>query len=238
MVVRTLTDEQLDLSTDSFLSELPDDVLSRLEDRGWDVEGDPDTPVYLPDDSANLVYFIRSGRVRLYYPTSERKRITLDFLEPGELFGELALVNFETRGEAAETIEESRLTVFPGDYFRRVMEDTPTLFSEVFDFINLRRWRIQNRLKTLVYENADRRVAYVLLDLGDGLGLRSRKLESSTLQITHQELADMAGLARPTTTKILNQFQDDGIVSLENSGVRIEEPIELKRKINYVDADY
>ena len=236
-MVRTLTDEQLDLSTDSFLSELPDDVLSRLEDRGWDVEGQPDPPVYLPDDSANLVYFIRSGRVRLYYPTSEQKRITLDFLEPGELFGELALVNFETRGEAAETIEDSRLTVFPGDYFRRVMEDTPDLFSQVFDFINLRRWRIQNRLKTLVYEDADRRVAYVLLDLGDGLGLRTRQPESATIEITHQELADMAGLARPTTTKILNQFQDDGHVRLENSGVRIEDPVALKRKINYIEAD-
>jgi CRP-like cAMP-binding protein len=227
-----MSDETLNFRTDSFLSNVSDEILDKLEHRAWEVEGDPGTPIYLADDSANLVYFLRSGRVRLYYPTASERTITLDFLEPGGLFGELALVNFETRGEAAETIKESRLTVIPGDYFRRVMNDSTELFSEVFDFINLRRWRIQNRLKTLVYEDARKKVIYVLLDFGEGLAQKTRRPETSRIEMTHQELADMTGLARPTTTKILNELQDDGYIKLHNAGVEIEDPLTLREEIN------
>lgn len=226
-----------DFKTDSILSDLSDDVLSRLVNRSWQAEGSSGMPVYLSDDSANLLYFLKSGRVRLYYPTSQQKRITMDFLEPGALFGESALMEFEVRGEAAETVEDSRLQVFPGDYFRRVMEDSQELFRTVFDFINNRRRRVQNRLRTLVYEDARKRVIYVLLDFVHGLGPTGGSIESDTLDLTHQELADMAGLARPTTTKILNALEDEGTLALEKSGITLTEPIQLKKEIHILESD-
>jgi CRP/FNR family transcriptional regulator len=226
-----------DFKKDSILSDLPDDVLSKLFNRSWQAEGTSGMPVYLSDDSANLLYFLKSGRVRLYYPTSQQKRITMDFLEPGALFGESALMEFEVRGEAAETVEDSRLQVFPGDYFRRVMEDSQELFRTVFDFINNRRRRVQNRLRTLVYEDARKRVIYVLLDFVHGLGPTGGSIESDTLDLTHQELADMAGLARPTTTKILNALEDEGALALDKSGITLTEPIQLKKEIHILESD-
>ncbi len=225
------------IHTDSILSDLSGSLLSKLENRSWEAEGSSSMPVYLSDDSANLLYFLKSGRVRIYYPTSQQKRITIDFLEPGTIFGESALMDFDIRGEAAETIEESQLVVFPGDYFRRIMEKSQDLFRTIFDFINQRQRRIQNRLRTLVYEDARKRIIYVLLDFVHGLGPKGGAVESDSLSVTHQELADMAGLARPTTTKILNTLQDEGLVELDKSGITLREPIGLKQEIRILEAN-
>lgn len=222
--------------TDSVLSDLSDDVLSKLENRSWEAEGTSGMPVYLSDDSANLLYFLKSGRVRLYYPTSQDKRITMDFLEPGSIFGESALMDFDVRGEAAETMEDSRLAVFPGDYFRRIMQQSQDLFRTVFDFINHRSRRLQNRLRTLVYEDARKRVIYVLLDFVHGLGPKGGAIETDSLSVTHQELADMAGLARPTTTKILNKLEEENYIELEKSGIYLDDPVRLRQEIRILES--
>lgn len=227
-----MTNDILDLSSVPLFADLSSEVLEKLSDRGWEVKGQKGVPVYLSDDSANLVYVLREGRVRIYYPASGEKNITLEFLHAGDLFGELSLVDFETRGEAAETIEDSKLTVFPGNFFRSTMEDSPELFKRIFDFINRRRWKIQNRLKTLVYEDARKRVAYVLLDLTEGLGIKGVQTTTDRVELTHQELADMAGLARPTTTKILNELKDDGFIELNNQDIVLSDYLGLKEEID------
>lgn len=209
-------------------------TLDKLENRAWQVEGETNDPIYYADDSASLLYILKEGRARIYYATSKKRDITLDFLDAGEVFGELSLMDFETRGEAAETLEPSVLTVVPGKYFRRIMEKNLDLFRAVFDFMNHRRWRIQNRLKTLAYEDARKKIIYVMLDLGRGLGIDELRPEPTTLEVTHSELADMSGLARPTTTKILNSLKDDGLITMGNGEIDLLDPVAMKDEISFL----
>ncbi|MFB6345308.1 MAG: Crp/Fnr family transcriptional regulator [bacterium] len=229
-----MANEGIDLRKISIFEDTDPDTLESLENRAWQVEGGTGDPIYHADDSASMIYLLDSGRVRIFYPTGDDREITLEFLSAGDIFGELALVDFETRGEAAETLEPSQLTVIPADYFRRVMDDDPQLYQTVFEFMNKRRWRIQNRLKTLAYEDARKKVIYVLLDLGRGLGMDERRPEPATLHLTHNEIAEMSGLARPTTTKILNQLQDDELISMGNGEIDLEDPVSLKNEINHL----
>lgn len=230
-----MKDGKAGFSTFPLFDGVDGETIQKLENRAWQVEGDENDPIYYADDSASLLYFLNDGRVRIFYATTGDGEITLEFLNSGDVFGELALVDFETRGEAAETLESSLLTVIPGDYFRRVMEKDPVLYRSVFNFMNQRRWRIQNRLKTLAYEDARKKLIYVLLDLGKGLGIDDIRPEETTLDVTHNELAEMSGLARPTTTKILNTLKDEDLIEMGNGQLKLVEPLELKDEINYLN---
>lgn len=175
----------------------------------WKVEGEAGSPVYHEDDSATLIYLLIQGRVRLYYRSGEGRRITLEFLDDRELFGELALADLENRGVAAETIRPSTLFVAPARSFQRLMDDSHQFTKTMLRVIAQRRWKLQSRLKSLIFDDARKRLIYVLLDLAE-----FEESDPVELGYTHQELADMAGLARPTTTKILNQLEDESILEL------------------------
>lgn len=202
------------------LKDLPDELKESFKERSWQVKGKPGSPIYFADDSANLVYFVLDGTVRLYYPSSKDREITLEFVTAGEMFGELSLVDFDTRGEAAEAIEECTLEVIPGDYFHELMESNHDLYNNVFKEVSHRRWRIQNRLKTLALEDAERRVIYVLLDLAGKLSKTPGK-ETEAITFTHEELAEMANLARPTTTKVLNNLAEENLIRLDQGTIEL-----------------
>ena len=218
----------------SLLSPLSQETLNQLEERAWAVEGKKNSPIYYADDGANLVYFLMDGRVRLYYSTSQDREITLEYLEPGDFFGELSLMVFKTRSETAETLEQSTLKVLPGDFFRETMNQDPDLFSRIFDYVSERRQKIHNRLKTLVYEDAHKKIIYVLLDLSENLLPDDSGDSKDIISITHEELAHMAGLARPTTTKIINKLADEKQIDSKNSQIEILEPLEMRKTINLV----
>ena len=209
-------------------SDLSDSLIDTLTRRHWKVNGREDSPIYLADDSANLVYFLFSGRVRIFFPTTKERSITLDFLRSGSFFGEQSLNKFEIRGEAAETMESSTLGVIPSDFFRTLMDEHSELSSAIFDYVNRRRWHIQNRLKMLAYEDARKRLIYVLLDLADLITQKSIVDDEVTINMTHQQFAEMSGLARPTVTKLLNALEEEKYLSLGQGEVHLNRPIEMR----------
>lgn len=214
------------------LADMPPDLLETFKDRSWNVDGKPGSPIYFADDSANLVYFVLKGTIRLYYPSSKDRQITLEFVKQGQMFGELSLVDFDTRGEAAEAIDECRLEVIPGDYFHELMEKNTDLYNRVFAEISRRRWRVQNRLKTLALEDAEKRVIYVLLDLAGELSQTTDEKALSEITFTHEELAEMSNLARPTTTKVLNNLSEDGLITLDQGTIRLEDARALFERLD------
>lgn len=216
----------------------PPESIEDLTRRSWQVRGETDSPIYFADDSANLVYFLLSGRVRLFYETSGNKEITLDFLEAGEMFGEISISDMDVRGEAAEAVEESLLEVVPADHCLDVMKQHPDLFERIFKRVSRRRWRVQNRLKSLAYDEALKRVIYVLLDQAGVLSDPTARDDEISLQFTHQELADMAGLTRPTTTNQLNALKKDDYLRLDQGEIVIQDVDALIDQLDLVPTGF
>src|SRR5688500_9154707 len=63
------------------------------------------TPIYLPIDEGHSVFLLAAGRVKICHLTPDGKQSILAFIEPGELFGELAVFDTGAREEYAETLE-------------------------------------------------------------------------------------------------------------------------------------
>ena len=195
------------------LEALTDEEISRLESRSRARTFEAKSQIYMPAETAGAVLLLVSGRVKLYHVTPEGKESILAFIEPGELFGELAALEAGQREEFAETMQTSTVILIPRDEVLRVMQDHPEVVLGLTKLIGLRRRRIERRLKLLLFRSNRQRLTSLLLELAEQYGQRQQDGVLIGIRLSHQELASIIGSTRETVTTLLGELRSEGLLS-------------------------
>jgi CRP-like cAMP-binding protein len=87
-------------------------------------------PIYLPADQSRAVFLLAYGRAKICHLTGEGKQSILAFIEPGELFGELAMFEQGQRNEYAEAVEPSTVICSSVHVVRR---STTVLYGQMYE---------------------------------------------------------------------------------------------------------
>jgi len=136
----------------SLFERLTPDELSELESSARMRRFMRKSLVYLPADQANAVLLLVSGQIKICNISSDGKESILTFIEPGEIFGELALLDGDgEREEYAAALETSDVVLIPHDVVQRLMQRHAHVAMEVTQLLGLRRKRIERRLKYLMF---------------------------------------------------------------------------------------
>jgi CRP-like cAMP-binding protein len=189
------------------LARLAPAELSQLESRARLRKYPSHSPIYLPADQADAVLFLASGRVKIGSLTLDGKESILAFIEPGELFGELAIFAPGRREEIAQTIEPSVVVMFPREVFWELMQRHPDLSLGITKLIGLRRQRIERRIKYLLFQSSRDRLIHLLLELADQYGQITPQGVLLKIKLSHQDLANIIGSTRETVTVLLGELQ-------------------------------
>src|SRR5262249_13762649 len=78
--------------------------------------------IYLPGDPGASIFFVNGGRVKISKVTRDGKELTLAYRGPGEIFGELSLLEGGPREEMAEAMENAMVTEVVRDEFERLVQ--------------------------------------------------------------------------------------------------------------------
>ena len=184
--------------------------IARLEKRAKFRRFERGNLIYLPSDQSDSVLFLESGRVKMYHVTPDGKQTLLAFIDPGELFGELAVFDSGEREEYAETMERSDVVLIPGDEAQRLMEEHSDFSIGVTKLISWRRRRIERRLKSLLYRTAKDRLVHLLLELAEQYGRRTQEGVLIDIKLSHQDLSSVIGSTRETVTNEISELQMSG----------------------------
>jgi CRP-like cAMP-binding protein len=168
--------------------------------------------VYLPSDLSDSVLLLAAGRVKIYHITSEGKQAVLAIIDPGELFGELAVFNSGQRDEFAEAMETSTVLHIPGDEIHRLMQVHPVVGLEMTRLMGLRRQRYERRLKSLLFRSNRERLVHLLLELTEKYGRTITDGVLIEIKLSHQELASIIGSTRETVTVVLGELEQEGLL--------------------------
>jgi len=212
---------------------LTPEQIARLEQRARVRRFPKGTPIYLPSDSGGGVFLLAEGRVKLCSTTPDGKQAILAFIEPGELFGELALLEESEREEHAETMVASTLVLLPGDAIEQLMSESADLALSVTKLIGLRRKRIERRLKSLLFRSNRDRLIHLLLDLAGQYGRDSEEGILLSIPLSHQDLASVIGATRETVTTLLGELQLERLLKVARQRLVIRD---LKRLAGCVEA--
>lgn len=177
--------------------------------------------IYLPADAADGVLLVVSGRIKICHLTGEGKQSILVFVEPGEVFGELALIDPTTRNECAEAVEATQLVLIPREDLQRAMMAYPQLSHGITKLIGLRRRRIERRLKNLLFHSNRERLVHLLLELVEQYGRVDEDGIELTIKLSHQEMANIIGSTRETVTVVLGELQKENLIEIARRRVRI-----------------
>lgn len=187
-------------------------------------------PIYFPGDKADTVYMLKKGRVRLSKTSPEGKTITLAILEEGDIFGELSLAGEETRNTRAETLTSSFMCAASKEQFLNFLDENDDLKFEITKLIGDRRREVESRIGELIFRDSRSRVAYILNDLFQNHTESDEGDQHPEIAFSHEDISDLTGLTRPTTSSILKDFETDGLIELNRKRIRLDDPVKLKQK--------
>lgn len=181
---------------------------------------DAGTVVWSPAAPQPVLFIVKAGRVSLYRLAAGGRRLTLAILGPGGVFGQMPLVGQRMGQGYAETLEPSVLCLMSEQDVRAMLLTDPRIAGRITEGLGRRLAEVEQRLADTVLKSAPQRVAAVLLRLSSapaapGL-LRARPAE---VRLTHEQLAELVGTTRETTSKVLGDLKDAGAVRLRRGGV-------------------
>lgn len=217
----------------TLFEQLPPEELQQVERRSRVRRFARNSPVYLPSEHADGVLLLISGRVKICSFTTEGKQGILTFIESGELFGELSILDQQEREEYAEAIEASTVMLIPGDEMQRLLQCYPNVSLGVTKLIGLRRRRIERRLKYLLFHSNRQRIIHLLLELAEDYGVQTAEGVDFRIKLSHQDLASVIGSTRETVTVILGDLQKEGLLKIRRRKIlltqlgRLAEDVDL-----------
>jgi CRP-like cAMP-binding protein len=179
------------------------------------------TLVYYPAEPGRSVLVLGKGRIKIKHLTPDGKETILAFIEEGELFGELALVDGEARGEYAEAVVDSQVLLVPRDDVLWLMEQRSDVALSVTKLVGFRRRRIENRLRNVLFLSSRERLARLLLELVQLHGERVGLHYEIRLPLSHQDLAGLIGMTRETVTVVLGQMQAEGLIRIRRRRITV-----------------
>ena len=163
-------------------------------------------------DPSNCLYAIHSGRLKVFLADEQGREIVLNIMEPGDYFGEMALIDNEARSASVMTMEDSQLTLVTKENFNECLARNPELATPLMLGL-IKRLRIATRkIGSLALLDVYGRVAGTLLQLAreqDGKLVIGEKL-------THQEIANIVGASREMVSRIMHDLTEGGYISFDN----------------------
>ncbi|MEK7761916.1 MAG: Crp/Fnr family transcriptional regulator [Nitrospirota bacterium] len=189
-------------------------------------------PLYLPGDPSSNVYLLKRGRVKIANTAPNGKEVTFDILEPGEVFGELDVLEDAPRSTSAETLDDAVICVIPRKDFDQYLAMHPTVMFKLTKLIGLRLKKIQSRVEDLVFRDVPARLAHLLSELGKTEGIADKQGIRLKVKLTHQEMANLIGCSRETVSTTMGQFRDDGLIQMDGRTITILNPNALSRLVS------
>jgi len=188
--------------------------------------------VYLPADEEDSVLLLMSGRIKIYHLTTEGKQALLAFIDPGEIFGELTLLESRAREEYAETMESSSVLRIPGSEIRLLMEEHASVSLGVTKLMGFRRRRVERRLKSMLFRSNRDRLIHLLLELAEKYGRPTVDGVLLNIKLSHQELANIIGSTRETVTVILGELQAENNIVINKRKITLSSLDKLAESID------
>lgn len=194
--------------------------ISRIKEYG------PGESIFTKAQSANQMFVVLSGRVKIFTNSGGKKRKTFAYLDPGDFFGEMALLDGQPRSASAEAVSYSRLLIITYPEFRKLLLNDPQLTLYLLKTVSERLRKANETVESMLFRNILGRVAQALSDLGR----RGRKIRGGVELAEHytqQELADVVGTTREPLTRALSTLRRVGLIEASDGRYFIKDPVKL-----------
>jgi CRP/FNR family cyclic AMP-dependent transcriptional regulator len=220
------------LSRAETLDPLSEEDLRGLLERKRDINLDSGETFFPPEDTTEKLFILKRGRVRIFRQ-SDGRELTLAEIEPGMMFGEMALTAQRIRGSYAQAIEPSVLISMSRTDLEHIIEENPQVGTRLLHLLSERLAAYESRMEDLTLKDVPARLANLILLLSEGEGVMTRQDIKIPHHYTHERLGTMIGANREAVTRAFATLQDQGAVELRRRLIHVRDMGALRRAAGY-----
>jgi len=163
------------------------------------------------NEVGTCMYLLISGRVKVSLASPEGKELVLNYLEAPAHFGEMSLVDAQTRSADVIAVTDVELFALDGKDLSAAIQLQPRLALNLIATLSRRLRHTINRLEDMAFHDATHRVMRVVLNVATaGLETRGTPVVQG---MTHYDIATLAGTSRETASRVIAQLARDGIIT-------------------------
>ena len=176
--------------------------------------------LFRQDEPAEALFLVETGRLKLTQLTAEGRQVIVRIVGPGEVFAAMAVLDGKAYPFTAEAVEEGEVLAWPRSVLSELFRQHPEFQAGVLAVVGAHARETLDRFRELATEPVPQRLARALLrlvPLGDQCCADGIFLEG----ITQQQLADLAATTLYTVSRVLSQWESEGLVETGRGKIRI-----------------
>lgn len=180
--------------------------------------------LFFEGEPGDTLHLIASGRIAIRVGTRGGDTATLAVLSPGDCFGEQALLDSKARRTAsAVALEPTETLCLHRDDFEDLRRREPVVTDLLVEILARQVRRLSGLVVEAHFMPADQRVVNRLAELAEAYS------PITSIPLTQEDLASLAGTTRPTTNRALQQLVDRRVIELRRGRVEIVDAAALER---------
>ena len=226
-------EEQLELLSrvdifESLSSEEVREILYDLLQRNAEINLGAGKVFYTPRQPDGKLFILTKGRVRLYKMEAARE-FTLEVIDAGTVFGEVAFTPHALRESYAEAMEPSVVFAMERAEVERLILQKPKVGIRIISLLSERLHYYETRMQDVTLKEVPARLASLILFLVESEGVKRPGEIRIPTSYTHEHLGTMIGANREAVTRAFGHLQDEGALQIRRRLIYVEDLVALQR---------
>lgn len=191
--------------------------------------------IFQKGDPGTALFGVLSGRVGIYTISSEGEEVILNLLEPGDLLGEIALLDGRPRTASAGAMGPTDLLQIRREHFVPFLQRNPDLCVSLIQVLCDRIRMNVEFIEDTIFLHLAARLAKRLLSLAELHGEPTARGVRIAVKLSQQDLAHMLGATRERVNKELGQWREQNLIAIDDGKITLCKPERLKELLAQVE---
>lgn len=173
-------------------------------------------------ESSDTLFIVNEGKVKLSKITKDGKEQIIHILGKGDFFGELNLFsNNKKYNFNAYAITNVKICTLTKNDMNKIIMSNPEISLKILKEVTRRLAETENLAQNLATNDAEVRIAYMIIEFSEKYGIKSEEGIKIKLPINREEMANYCGLTRETISRKLKKLEDEKLIELVGNKVLI-----------------
>lgn len=189
--------------------------------------------LFLEGDTGGAVFIVLEGRVKVSVNSLDGREIILGVSGPGDLFGEIAMLDGGPRTAAAMTLEQVKLLQLDRDAIMPVLERNPVAMVKILRLLCARLRTTNQMMEEILFHSGASRLARAILRLLEAHGVAEGEAWRLPMRLPQSAFGAHSGLQRESVSRQMRAWESAGILLTDEVGLLVLQRDELDRIAAY-----
>ena len=200
------------LQSVSIFWDLNEDELGHIADKMVAKHFENGNYIFLEDSEGEQCFFVLEGSVKVTRLSNDGREVILAMLNEGDFFGEMSLLDGESRSANVIALEKTKVLTLDRNDFIAVVNDYPQIAVQLLKELARRLRKSDRQIASLSLSDAEKRIALCIIRFADEQGVIQNGKVSIPKTPIQQDIANMAGTSRETVSRALGLLEKEDLI--------------------------